>query len=54
MPTSSSPKPPLRKTYRIERQLCDEHNLRMKQAIDTWGRMVCPYCYKPTCECKGD
>ncbi len=41
MPTSSLRRP-LKKTYRIERVLCDEHNQRMKRAIDTWGGMVCP------------
>lgn len=47
MPTSSLPKP-LRPTYRIERQLIDEHNMRLKMAHATWGgRPVCPDCYKP-------
>jgi hypothetical protein len=47
MPTSSSRRP-LPKTYRIERQLIDEHNQRMKRAHDTWsGYPVCPDCYKP-------
>jgi len=51
MPTSSLRRP-LKKTYRIERVLCEEHNQRMKRAIDTWGRMVCPYCYLATCTCE--
>ena len=47
MPTSSL-REPLRKTYRIERQLVREHNLRMKRAASTWrGQPICPDCYKP-------
>jgi hypothetical protein len=48
MPTSSSPKRPLVPTYRIERQLIAEHNLRMMRAHSTYeGQPICPDCYKP-------
>ena len=51
MPTSSL-REPLRKTYRIERQLTHEHNQRYKRAASTWGALVCPYCYLPICKCE--
>ena len=51
MPTSSSRKRPLKLTYRIERQLIEEHNWRLKMAASTWpGQAICPDCYTP---CKG-
>jgi hypothetical protein len=49
MPTSSLPKRPLPKTYRIERELIAEHNQRMSEAYLMWhGRYpICPDCYRP-------
>ena len=47
MPSSSLRKP-LPKTYRIEGALVEEHNQRMKRAMDTWrGQPICPDCYRP-------
>lgn len=52
MPTSSSPKRPLVKTYRIEHALIEEHTLKLRQAHSTWGRPICPDCYQPAHLCK--
>ena len=45
-------KQPLVKTYRIEHVLIEEHNQRYKRAAQTWGAIVCPYCYLPICKCE--
>jgi len=45
-------KRPLVKTYKIERELIEEHNQRMKRAQDTWnGQAICPDHYFP---CRGE
>jgi hypothetical protein len=52
MPNSSSPKRPLRPTYRIERELIAEHNDKLRRAAQLWpGQPICPDHYIP---CKGD
>jgi len=44
---------PLPKTYKIERQLIEEHTLRMKRAASTWpNRPICPDHYRPDCKCE--
>lgn len=45
-------KEPLRKTYKIERELREEYNQRLKRAMNTWvDKPICPDHFKP---CKTD
>lgn len=50
MQTSFS-REPLRKTYKIETELIDEHNRRLRQGQYLYCRIVCPDCYLPAEEC---
>ena len=50
MQTSSS-REPLRKTYKIEQALIDEHNRRLQQGHYLYSKIVCPDCYLPKEEC---
>jgi len=49
LPDGGYPKlPPLRKTYRIERRLVEEHTLRLRRAFANYGGVpICPDCYRP-------
>jgi hypothetical protein len=52
MPTSSSPKRPLRPTYVNEHRRIKEHTDRLRRAAQLWpGQPICPDHYAP---CKGD
>ena len=48
---TSSSREPLRKTYKIEQALIDEHNRRLQQGHYLYSRIVCPDCYLPKEEC---
>ena len=49
---TSSSREPLRKTYKIEQALIDEHWRRLHEGRYLYGCIVCPDCYLPPKECQ--